>query len=116
MPYWPPDSAPQAPPQMPASSFDIQAPYAPGSPSAIYVGGDADAGGRDDVAGDVAGSVASAQARYGEHQTDTYGLGSVIGDVVTFPASPLDTPAGPGETDPSGHYYTPPRAYGNEPQ
>jgi hypothetical protein len=101
---------------MPASSWDIQAPYAAGSQDPIFVGGDADAGGRDDVAGDVAQAMANAQARYGEHETDTYGQGSVIGDVVTLPPSPLDTPAAPGVTDPSGHYYDPPRGYeGNEP-
>lgn len=112
----PADSPPADPGQMPASSWDIQAPYAPGSPDPIFVGGDADAGGRDDVAGDVAAAMAAAQARYGEHETDTYGLGSTLGDVVTLPPSPLDTPAAPGVTDPSGHYYDPPRGYeGNEP-
>jgi hypothetical protein len=116
MPYWPPDSAPETPPQMPASSWDIQAPYAPGSPDAIYVGGDADAGGRDDVAGAVAAAVAAAEARSGEHQADTYGQGSTIGDLMSFPGSPLDPGAGPGKTLPEGHYYDPPRAYGNEPQ
>lgn len=90
-------------------------PYEPGAPQVIYTGGDADAGGRDDVAGSVAAAVQAAEARFGELQGDTYGQGSRIGDLVNFPASPLDTPAGPGETDPSGHYYDPPRAYGNEP-
>jgi hypothetical protein len=109
----PPDSAPQAPGQMPASSFDIQAPYAAGSPQAVYVGGDGDAGGRDDVAGTVAGAVAAAQARYHEHQGDTYGQGSRIGDPVPFPPNPLDPGAGSlGTTDPAGAYYDPPRDYG----
>ena len=107
----PADSAPQPPPQLPASSWDIQAPYAPGDPDPILVGGDADAGGRDDVAGDVAQAMANAQARYGEHQTDTYGLGSTIGDVVDFPASALDPGAAPGETAPLGHFYDPDRGY-----
>ena len=113
----PHDSAPVAPPQMPASSWDIQAPYAPGEPDPIFAGGDADAGGRDDVAGDMAQAKANAEARYGEHETDTYGLGSHIGDVITFSGgSPLDPGAAPGETAPEGHYYDPPRGYeGNEP-
>jgi hypothetical protein len=109
----PPDTPPAAPPQLPASSFSIQAPDAAGSPQAIRFPGDADAGGRDNVAGDVAGAQAAAEARYREHQSDTYGQGSVIGDVMTLPPSPLDTPAAPGVTDPSGHYYTPPRTYEN---
>lgn len=48
--------------------------------SPIYVGGGSDAGGRDDVSGSVAGSVASAVARYAELQSDTFGVGSQIGD------------------------------------
>jgi hypothetical protein len=113
----PADSAPQAPGQMPASSFSILAPYAPGSPSPVVAHGDADAGGRDDVAGDVAAAQAAAQARYHEHQADTYGQGSTIGDVMTLPPSPLDPGVGSlGTTDPAGHYYDPPRSYeGNEP-
>jgi hypothetical protein len=117
MPYYPPDSPPSEPPQMPASSFDIQAPYAPGSPDPVFTGGAGDAGGRDTVAGSPAGAVANAKARYGELQGDTHGFGSHIGDLVNFPPSPLDPGAGPGLTDPAGHYYDPPRAYGgNEPQ
>jgi hypothetical protein len=78
--------------------------------------GDADPGGRDIVSGAVAGAVAAAEARFGELQGDTYGLGSHIGDLMNFPPSPLDPGAGAGLTDPEGHYYTPPRAYeGNEP-
>ena len=92
-------------------------PYEAGDPQAILVGGDADAGGRDIVSGSVAGSVAAAHAWLGELQGDTYGQGSRIGDLMTFPPAPLDTPAAPGKTDPSGHYYDPPRTYGgNEPQ
>jgi hypothetical protein len=71
---------------MPASSFDIQAPPAAGSPDPVYAGGDADAGGRDDVAGTVAGAQANAEARYGEHQRDTYGQGSTIGDAMDLPS------------------------------
>ena len=104
-------SAPEPPGQVPASSWDIQAPYAAGSPDPILVGGDADAGGRDDVAGDVAQAMANAQARYHEHQSDTYGMGSVLGDVVTLPVSPLDPGVGSlGTTAPSGAFYDPPRA------
>jgi hypothetical protein len=107
-----PDSAPQAPGQMPASSFDIQAPYAPGSPDPIFAGGAADAGGRDDVAGTVAGAQAAAEARYHEHQGDTYGQGSTIGDLMTMPPNGLDPAASsPGTTDPAGAFYDPPRSY-----
>jgi hypothetical protein len=110
MPMWPPDTPPERPGQLPASSFSIIAPYAAGSPDPIFVGGDADAGGRDDVAGDVAAAMANAQARYSEHESDTYGQGSVLGDVITFSdGSPLDPGAAPGETAPSGSFYDPPR-------
>jgi hypothetical protein len=109
----PADSAPVEPPQVPASSFSITAPYEPGSPDPIYVGGDADAGGRDDVAGTVDGAVAAAQARYGEHQSDTHGQGSVVGDLMKLPPGGLDPAASsPGTTDPSGGFYDPPRNYG----
>jgi hypothetical protein len=109
----PPDSAPEAPGQEPASSFDIQAPYAPGQPSPVQVHGDADAGGRDDVAGSVADAMANAEARYHEHQGDTYGQGSTVGDIMTMPPGGLDPGVGTtGTTDPSGGYYDPPRTYG----
>jgi hypothetical protein len=85
-----PDTPPQPPGQMPASSWDIQAPYAPGSPDAVYVGGDADAGGRDTVAGDVSGAVSNAEARFGELQGDTFGQGSHIGDAFTLPGGPAE--------------------------
>lgn len=88
----PADTPPAAPGQMPASSFDIQAPDAAGAPDAIYAGGDADAGGRDDVAGTVAGAQAAAEARYGEHQRDTYGQGSTIGDVMDLPSQDFSLP------------------------
>lgn len=68
--------------------MDIQAPYEPGSPDPVYVGGDADAGGRDIVAGSVDGAVAAAQARFHEHESDTYGQGSQIGDSITLPPPP----------------------------
>jgi hypothetical protein len=70
---------------MSASTFDIQAPYAPGAPQSIAFPGPPDAGGRDDVAGSVAAAQAAAEARYHEHQTDTYGAGSQIGDSLSLP-------------------------------
>lgn len=85
--------------------------YYPGAVSPIGVHGDADAGGRDDVAGSPAGAVANSEARYLEHEGDTHGTGSTIGDVMTFPPSPLDPGAAPGEALPSGAYYDPPRSY-----
>jgi len=80
-------------------------PYEAGAVSPIYVGGDADPGGRDDVAGSVAGSVAAAEARFGNHQADTYAQGSTIGDVYDLPAA-----SSTGST--GGAYYDPPRDYG----
>jgi hypothetical protein len=68
--------------------MDIQAPYEPGSTAPIYVGGDADAGGRDIVAGSVDAAVAAAKARFEEYQADTYGQGSQIGDVIILPPPP----------------------------
>lgn len=109
----PPDSAPQPPGQMSASSWNIQAPYDPGTPSRILAHGDADAGGRDDVAGSVAAAQAAAEARYHEHMTDTYGQGSVIGDLMAMPPTGLDPAASsPGTTLPWGSLYDPPRNYG----
>lgn len=93
----------------------IQAPYDPGSVSPIDAMGDADAGGRDTVAGTTAGAVAAALARAAEHQGDTYGQGSRIGDFLHMPPSPLDPGTGSlGGTDPSGAYYDPPRNYGGQ--
>jgi hypothetical protein len=57
--------------------------------SPIFVGGDADPGGRDTVAGTVAGAVANAQARFREHESDTHVAGtSTIGDLMTLPPVP----------------------------
>ena len=99
-------------------------PYYGGAISPIQAHGDADAGGRDDVADNVAGAVANAGARWHEHQSDTYGQGSQIGDLMTFPDSPLDPGTVGGLTDPSGAFYDPPRGgapetfinTGNEPR
>jgi hypothetical protein len=67
--------------------------------SPIYVGGDADPGGRDDVAATVAGSVAAAEARYGEHQRDTYEQGSTIGDLMDLPGVVSDGSRKTGRPD-----------------
>jgi len=93
------------------------APYYPGDLSPIDAAGDDDAGGRDDVSGTVGGAVAAAEARFAEHQADTYGLGSTIGDLMTFPPGPLDPGAVgglKGGTDPAGSFYDPPRGGGPE--
>lgn len=95
--------------QVPASAWDIQAPYDAGSLSPIQVHGDADAGGRDDVSGTVAGAVAAAEARFSEHQSDTFGQGSVIGDLMSLPANSLDPAVGVQGAE--GAYYDPPRGY-----
>jgi hypothetical protein len=90
----------------------LAVPAVMGSPSPIYVGGDDDAGGRDDVSGTVAGAVANAEARFTEHYHDTLAQGSVLGDVMTLPASPLDPGVGStGVTEPAGGFYDPPRNY-----
>lgn len=59
-------------------------PYYGGAISPVQVHGDADAGGRDDVAATVAGAVDAASARWREHQGDTYQQGSQIGDEMTL--------------------------------
>ena len=96
----PADSAPQAPPQMPASTWDIQAPYSPGEAGHVNVHGDPDPGGSDKTAGTVDGAVAAADARQQELQSDTYGMGSNIGDLMDLPSNP-------------GAFYDPPRDYGD---
>lgn len=87
--------------------------YYPGDVSPIAVNGDADAGGRDDVAATVAQAVANAESRYLEHQGDAAQPGpSHIGDTMTLPPNPLDPGVGStGTTDPSGAFYDPPRSY-----
>jgi hypothetical protein len=72
----------------------LVAPFVSGVPQVIYVGGDADAGGRDDVAGTVAGAVANAEARWHELAGDQ---GSHIGDDMTVPPVPED--ATPPDSD-----------------
>jgi len=94
----PADTPPSAPEQMPASSFNIQAPYAPGEFQSIP------GGGHDDVAGSVAAAQAAAEARYTSHQQDTYEQGSQIGEAVSLPD--------PSSTGPTGGVlYDPPRSY-----
>ena len=100
-----------------AAAHDIaagtaDAPYDPGPLSPIQAHGDADAGGRDDVAGTVAGAVGNAEARWHEFASDTYQQGSTYGDLMTFPPSPLDPGAGVGNTAPTGGFYDPDRDYG----
>lgn len=104
----PADSAPQAPPQMPASTWDIQAPHEDGNPDPIYVGGDADAGGRDDVSATVAGAQAAAMARQTEHASDTHAQGTPLGDAVTLPGV-----SAAGKHSEGGAYFDPPRDYGD---
>lgn len=88
------------------------APYYPGPLSPIYVGGDPDPGGRDDVAPTVAESVANATGRWQEHEAYTHVQGSGSGDLIQFPPSPLDPGVGVGNTIPTGDFYDPPRDYG----
>ena len=97
-------SAPTPPDQMPASTFNIQAPYVAGDPQPIRFDGDPDPAGRDDVSGTVAGAQAAAEARFREHQTDTYAQGSQIGDTMNLP--PESSTGSHG-----GSFYDPPRDY-----
>lgn len=88
------------------------APYYPGPLAPIDAAGDNDAGGRDDVAASVAQAVQNATDRWHEFQADALPQGSTIGDLIHFPASPLDPGAGVGNTTPAGDFYDPPRDYG----
>lgn len=72
----------------------VDAPYYPGDLSPVDAMGDPDAGGRDDVSGTVGGAVTAAEARFAEHQADTYGQGSVIGDLMDLPHSPMNPAVG----------------------
>ena len=73
-----PDSAPSEPGQMPASSWDIQAPYVSGSPQEI-----AQPGGGDIVSGSVQDAVAAAQAYH-------TGTAVTIGYAYDLPAGPCE--------------------------
>lgn len=76
----PADTAPTPPEQMPASTFDIQAPYAPGTPQEIQAGPMGD-----DVAGTVAAAQAAAESRYVAYMQQTYNQGSSVGVQVNLP-------------------------------
>jgi hypothetical protein len=58
------------------------------APGHIRVHGDPDPGGGDGVAGDVAGAVTAAMDRRSELASDTFGQGSVIGDLMDLPPVP----------------------------
>lgn len=73
----PADTPPSAPEQMPASTFDIQAPYVTGSVQAIGPG--------DDVAGTVAAAQAAAESRYAGYMQQTHSQGSSIGVEINLP-------------------------------
>lgn len=78
----PADSAPMMPEQMPASTWDIQAPYVPGEIDTAFDGAGPLG---DDVAGSVAAAQAAAEARYGAHMQQTHGQGSTMGVIMSLP-------------------------------
>lgn len=111
----------------------LATPYYAGQQAPVYVHGDADAGNASNISATVAGSVAMAAGRWAELESDTFKggpvvgtvvqnepnlsaypqqQGSVIGDLVQFPPSPLDPGAGVGNTTPTGGFYDPGRDYG----
>jgi hypothetical protein len=74
-------------------------PYYGGDTSPIQAHGDADAGGRDDVAATVAAAVTNAEARYHEFAADATVAGpSQIGDAMTL--TPVDSDASVGPWGP----------------
>lgn len=77
-------------------------PYDGGEVSPIQVHGDPDAGGTDDVAATVAGAVQAAEARFAEHQSDTFGQGSTIGDLMAL--TPVDSNPAVGSNEPWGPF------------
>jgi hypothetical protein len=90
---YPPNSSPGAPdeawttparPPLPVTTPIVPTHQVAGT-DAIYTGGDSDPGGEDPVSATVAASVAAAMGRRGELQGDTYGQGSVIGDLMSLP-------------------------------
>ena len=106
---------PSVAPQMPAiGPGPPMTPYSGGPLDPVEAMGDPDPGGRDTVASTVTQAVANADARWREFQSDTYGTGSVYGDLVKFPPSPLDPGIGVGNTAPAAGFYDPPRGYGEE--
>jgi hypothetical protein len=75
-------------------------------PSPIRFTADDDPGGRDIVAGDPAAAQAAAEARLAELQSDTYGQGSVMGDLLDLPHSPFTPPPDvPGNPPFEGPYF-----------
>src|SRR5215472_1968318 len=99
-------------PQMPAiGPGPDMTPYYGGPLDPVGAMGDADAGGRDNVAATFGAAVDTASARLNELKSDTFGVGSTIGDLVVFPPSPLDPGAGVGNTAPTGAFYDPDREY-----
>jgi hypothetical protein len=85
---------------------DIEAPYDPGSPDPVQFAADDDPGGRDIVSGTTGGAEAAAAARLAELESDTYGQGSAIGDVLTLPSSPFNPAVGVQDNPPfEGPYF-----------
>lgn len=102
-----PDSAPVAPAQMPASTWDIQAPYSQGpSPQPIVFPGAMGPGHADVVAATVDGAVANAKARQVVREAETHPQGSQVGEGVAIPAETVTGYDG-------GGFYDPPRDYGD---
>lgn len=62
--------------------------------SPVQFTADNDAGGRDIVSGTVDGAVTAASARLAELESDTFGQGSTIGDVLNLPSSPVNPAVG----------------------
>jgi hypothetical protein len=77
-------TTPERPGTMPVSPTLATHEVAPGGQHIAFPG-DADPGGRDIVAASSAQAMANAEARYGELAGDTYGQGSVIGDLLDLP-------------------------------
>jgi hypothetical protein len=111
----------------------LATPYYPGQQAPVYVHGDADPGGGSNIAASVGESVAMATGRWQDLQSDTFKggpvvgtvvqnephlsaypqqQGSVVGDLVQFPAIGEDPGAGVGNTMPTLGFYDPPRGYG----
>lgn len=111
----------------------LATPYVTAPISPIHVHADNDPGGRSPLSDTVAGAVANSTARWQDLQSDTFKggpvvgtviqnepnlsafpqqQGSVIGDLVDFPPSPLDPGAGVGNTLPTAAFFDPTREYG----
>ena len=88
-----PDSAPSEPGQMPASSWDIQAPYVPGSPQEIA------SPNPDIVAGSVQAAVAAAMAWREASAVPTHAQGDALGIQPPLPAGPDEQSKHTGGSD-----------------